>query len=378
MKLVLDFFLIGGIIITLLILFLLKKTKNRELSQNLLIVFFITLLLVCVNAYAELNEIPILYVLSFTIDDISVWLIGPLLLLYIKSLFLENKELIKRNKYHFTPVIFYFIFISIPILISILIDKTIFNYLKPLLGYGGSFFVNIRDTYLIIYLIFSLRLFSKYRKAMKSNYSNLTNSNFGWIRHLLIGSLIIISIDLTTGIYEQISRDLSWNTGYITVIFMIIFIVYLGYYGVNQSKILLPDFLINNDVSIKNQKEKSNNLSNVNTTELQELKVKLEKVLLEKKPYLDEDLTLSKLAQFVDVSDKKLSTFLNQYLNTTFYDLINKHRIEVVKEKLKSDKFENITLLGIAYESGFKSKTSFNRIFKKETGFSPSEYKKIC
>ena len=378
MKLVLDFFLIGGIIITLLILFLLKKTKNRELSQNLLIVFFITLLLVCVNAYAELNEIPILYVLSFTIDDISVWLIGPLLLLYIKSLFLENKELIKRNKYHFTPVIFYFIFISIPILISILIDKTIFNYLKPLLGYGGSFFVNIRDTYLIIYLIFSLRLFSKYRKAMKSNYSNLTNSNFGWIRHLLIGSLIIISIDLTTGIYEQISRDLSWNTGYITVIFMIIFIVYLGYYGVNQSKILLPDFLINNDVSIKNQKEKSNNLSNVNTTELQELKVKLEKVLLEKKPYLDEDLTLSKLAQFVDVSDKKLSTFLNQYLNTTFYDLINEHRVEAVKEKLKSDKFENITLLGIAYESGFKSKTSFNRIFKKETGFSPSEYKKIC
>ena len=378
MKLVLDFFLIGGIIITLLILFLLKKTKNRELSQNLLIVFFITLLLVCVNAYAELNEIPILYVVSFTIDDISVWLIGPLLLLYIKSLFLENKELIKRNKYHFTPVIFYFIFISIPILISILIDKTIFNYLKPLLGYGGSFFVNIRDTYLIIYLIFSLRLFSKYRKAMKSNYSNLTNSNFGWIRHLLIGSLIIISIDLTTGIYEQISRDLSWNTGYITVIFMIIFIVYLGYYGVNQSKILLPDFLINNDVSIKNQKEKSNNLSNVNTTELQELKVKLEKVLLEKKPYLDEDLTLSKLAQFVDVSDKKLSTFLNQYLNTTFYDLINEHRVEAVKEKLKSDKFENITLLGIAYESGFKSKTSFNRIFKKETGFSPSEYKKIC
>lgn len=378
MKLLLDFFFIGGIIITLLILFLLNKTKNRELSQNLLIVFFITLLLVCVNSYAELNEIPILYVLSFTIDDISVWLIGPLLLLYIKSLFLENKELIKRNKYHFTPVILYSIFISIPILISILIDKAIFSYLKPLLEYGGSFFVNIRDIYLIIYLIFSLRLFSKYRKAMKSNYSNLTDSNFGWIRHLLIGSLIIISIDLTTGVYELISGDLSWNTGYITVVFMIIFIVYLGYYGINQSKVLLPDFLINDDVSNKVEKEKINHLSNVSNTELQELKSKLEKVLLEEKPYLDEDLTLNKLAKLIHISDKKLSTFLNQYLNTTFYDLINKHRIEVVKEKLKSDKFENITLLGIAYESGFKSKTSFNRIFKKETGFSPSEYKKIC
>jgi len=94
------------------------------------------------------------------------------------------------------------------------------------------------------------------------------------------------------------------------------------------------------------------------------------------KAYLDENLTLSKLAELIPTTDKKLSTFLNQHLNITFYDMINAYRVESVKEKLLSNNYNNLTLLGIAYESGFNSKSSFNRIFKKETGLSPSEYKK--
>jgi AraC-like DNA-binding protein len=85
---------------------------------------------------------------------------------------------------------------------------------------------------------------------------------------------------------------------------------------------------------------------------------------------------LNKLAKHIPTTDKKLSLLLNQYMNTTFYDFVNAYRVQSVKEKLASVDFDNLTLLGIAYESGFKSKTSFNRIFKKETGFSPSEYKK--
>lgn len=92
------------------------------------------------------------------------------------------------------------------------------------------------------------------------------------------------------------------------------------------------------------------------------------------KMYLDENLTLNKLASKLSITDKHLSAFLNQHLNITFYDYVNSHRVTSVIDKLKSQEYKNITLLGIAYESGFKSKTSFNRVFKKETGLSPSTY----
>ena len=122
--------------------------------------------------------------------------------------------------------------------------------------------------------------------------------------------------------------------------------------------------------------KRSNPLANVSDEELDKLKVKLNQILEHEKRYLDEDLTLTTLAQQLDTTDKKLSTLLNQYINTNFYDLINSYRIEAVKEKMSLTAFDGLTLLGIAYESGFKSKTSFNRIFKKETGKSPSEFKK--
>ena len=210
---------------------------------------------------------------------------------------------------------------------------------------------------------------------MKSNYSNLTERDFGWIKHLLIGSGIVISIDLILSLYQYISDYLDIDHGYITVIAMILLISYLGYYGINQSKVLLPDFLIHDNTPETIKKERIHHLSNLTDEELSKLKLKLEQILKNEKPYLDEELTLVKLAQLIPTTDKKLSALLNQYMNVSFYDIINTYRVEVVKEKMGSTKYENYTLLGIAYECGFSSKTSFNRIFKKETGLSPSEYK---
>ena len=211
---------------------------------------------------------------------------------------------------------------------------------------------------------------------MLSNFSTIDTNDFNWVKKMLVGTLIVVSIDILISIYEFFTQEFSWDSQYITATFAIVLIGYLGYYGVNQTKVLLPDFLIQEAPPEEKGKEKQPQISRLNDTEGKELKAALEKVLLTEKPYLDEQLTLGKLAQLVDTTDKKLSTLLNQQMNTTFYDLINKYRVDTVKEKLNSTEFENLTLLGIAYESGFKSKTSFNRIFKKETGLSPSEYKK--
>ena len=166
----------------------------------------------------------------------------------------------------------------------------------------------------------------------------------------------------------------TFERSYVTITSIFILITYLGYHGINQSKILGPHFLIEKVIEKKGKKK--NYLSNTSDEELQQLEKRLKEILANDKPYLDEDLTLTKLADLIPISNKKLSTFLNQYLNITFYDMINAYRVASVEEKLHSEQYNGITLLGIAYESGFNSKTTFNRIFKKETGLSPSEYKK--
>lgn len=109
--------------------------------------------------------------------------------------------------------------------------------------------------------------------------------------------------------------------------------------------------------------------------EVSELLKTLNNVIEIEKPYLKQELTLSGLAELISTSDKKLSALLNHSLSISFYDYINRFRVEAVKEKLELEEYEKYSLVGIAYTCGFNSKSSFYRAFKKETGISPTIYK---
>jgi AraC-like DNA-binding protein len=91
-------------------------------------------------------------------------------------------------------------------------------------------------------------------------------------------------------------------------------------------------------------------------------------------PYLDEDITLASLAHAIDIEPHQLTLFLNRYLNTNFHDFINAYRIEAAKKLLINESSENI--LAVAFKTGFNSKASFNRVFKKITGLTPSQYRR--
>ncbi|WP_024771913.1 helix-turn-helix domain-containing protein [Aquimarina macrocephali] len=374
MDLGITFFLTTGIVINAIILLLLIKSKTKESPQRLLLLFFSITLFYIIHGYAQIHKLKPLFLTTFVFNEIIEFFTGPLIFVYIKSLFEGKKKLIRKYYIHFVPTLLYLLCVSIPFLISIIKKEFVFNYLKTINDHGDLFGVLLM-MYFIFYTLYSLKLFNTYKSAMKLNFSNISENDFGWVKRMLIGVLVISCLDVVFTLYETNVKELNFETTYLTLVSVIILIAYLGYYGVKQSKILLPDFLINTPEKKDKEGKKNEYLSGMSDEELNNLKLSLEHVMFVGEKYLDEDLTLSRLASAISISDKKLSTFLNQYLETTFYDYVNKYRVASVKEKMKSSEYGNITLLGIAYESGFKSKTSFNRIFKKETGLSPSQFK---
>ena len=97
--------------------------------------------------------------------------------------------------------------------------------------------------------------------------------------------------------------------------------------------------------------------------------------IIREKPYLNNQLTLSQLASSVNIPLHHLSRIINEHFNQNFFDFINQYRVNEFINRLSDSKYNNYSLLAIAFDCGFNSKTTFNRYFKKAVGFTPSEFK---
>ncbi|TKG96379.1 helix-turn-helix domain-containing protein [Puteibacter caeruleilacunae] len=110
--------------------------------------------------------------------------------------------------------------------------------------------------------------------------------------------------------------------------------------------------------------------------ELKDKVDELQELMTDEKLYLDSNLGLSDLADRLGMTPNQLSAMLNDHMGRNFYDLINEYRIEEVKRKLKDPKYQSQTILSIAWDCGFNSKSAFNRIFKNNTGMTPSAFQR--
>jgi len=100
------------------------------------------------------------------------------------------------------------------------------------------------------------------------------------------------------------------------------------------------------------------------------------RVLENDKVFLEPDITLNSLADRLEIPAPHLSQIVNERLNQTFSDLINSYRVQEVKRRFADPACRHYSLLAIAEEVGFRSKSSFNTVFKKHTRMTPSVYRK--
>ena len=114
----------------------------------------------------------------------------------------------------------------------------------------------------------------------------------------------------------------------------------------------------------------------IEESQIESYRNQLLQYMKEKSPYLNPDLSLRSLAALIDMHPNQLSWLLNESLGKNFNEFINHYRVETFKNLAKDSANANITVLGLAFDSGFNSKTVFNTYFKKETGLTPKQFLK--
>lgn len=381
-----DFVLIAGMsLLGLTMLFLVKSKVN--FFQKALIVFFMNAIFFLLYYYSYLHRLKFMGAIAFLLGNGTGFLLGPFLLFQLKSLVLPKSHYIKSLYKHLIPFAIVWLVVSVPVFISMATDY--------FTDYGEfyanhEYYISIPDNlFFLAYILSSFRLLKKIQKASKENYSSIEKNDLNWYKHLLIGLIFIIVVDSLCTVYELIYPMVHWNIGNVVTFSFVFLYGYLAYKGMFQSQILIPDFLLqkmpavsydteNNTAETEAlvQKTVVKHLDSHTSDEIEKLKKDLFDILKNKKLYLNDSLNLTELAEEMGITNKKLSELLNQHMNISFYTLINDYRVAEVIERMKSYDADKYTLLGIAYEAGFQSKASFNRIFKQKTGISPSKYKK--
>lgn len=387
-KIFIDFVLIAGMSLLGLFVVFLAKSKV-SFSQKLLIVFFANAFFFLLYYYAFLHKISFLAGIAILFGHGVGFLLGPVLYYHLKSITLPKEQIVKPLLQSLIPYFILKVFVSFPLSIAVTWDtfETFHKYYVE----ADIYLNQAENIYFTVYLILALKFLKKLNKLFEETYSTMDKTNLNWYKYLIYGFVGIVIIDVICTVYELFYPMIPWNIGTLVAFGLVGMFVYLGYKGMFQSKILMPEFLLEK-LSEPSVSVNSNEIVEQHTTspdfkfnktndsfspeEVEELKIKLTELLENQKLYRDESINLTELADKMGISNKRLSELLNQYLNISFYNLINDYRIEEVKERIKSEEAEKYTLISIAFDSGFQSKASFNRIFKQKTGLSPSEYRK--
>lgn len=384
-----DFCLIAGMsFLGLLIFFLIKQKAG--FSKKLLIVFFTSAFFFLLYYYGYLHRSRPIGAIAILFGHGVGYLLGPMILYLLKSIIFPKEQLVKPMMLNLIPFFAIFLCVNIPLSVAMATDY--FTSFHKFYNNTEGYFNLTENVFFAVYLVFTWRFLLRIEKIFQENYSALDKNNLDWYRYLIIGFIVIIVTDSACTVYEFFFDMIEWNIGTIIALIYIAMYLYLGYKGMFQAQILMPDFLLDKisgkapeqeifqepEVSVTESPVKmvTGQLDSFSVHEIDGLKSKLLSLLENDKVFLNEELSLTELSDKMGISNKKLSELLNKYLNTSFYDLVNDYRIGEVKRRLDAGDAEKYTMVSIAYDSGFQSKASFYRIFKNREGISPTDYRK--
>jgi AraC-like DNA-binding protein len=215
----------------------------------------------------------------------------------------------------------------------------------------------------------ALRLIAKHNVNIKFFFSNIENRDLSWLR----STLIVTMLALLSSAFQLFLPDRVTNSHAWTLVYSILGYAWITIFGVLAIKQKPIKTTITN--SEREDKKLNNKYKNAPLTEveIEDIKAKLFYSMDTMQLYKKAGLTLGDLAYEIGISQNKISQVLNNYLGKGFYDFINSCRVSAAQSIMLT---QQKSILSIAYEVGFNSKSTFNSAFKKHTEITPSQFKK--
>jgi AraC-like DNA-binding protein len=162
----------------------------------------------------------------------------------------------------------------------------------------------------------------------------------------------------------------------VVFVFVVVISFACSYYAVNQPLIFTYD---DEEPALEtkstNGTSEKYSRSGLKTGQAESILNQLLATMTEKMPYLNRDLTIYDLSTMTGISRHYITQVLNEYYGKNFFAFVNEYRVNEAVNRMKNIRYINYTVLAIAYDSGFNSKSAFNKFFKEQMGMTPSEYR---
>jgi len=301
-------------------------------------------------------------------------LYGPLLYLYILYS-LKKEDYFKKEDYlHFAPTI----------LSTLYMCKFYFFYSekeKRLVDIGEindfDLFSNIVLITFIIsgisYSILSFKMLKNHNRLLDTNFSHSEGINLNWLKGFIwsVGAVFFVAIIITIA-RDFLGFDSDFNPDFIIYSMLLLSILLLGYYGIRHQNIFVDNLIVETYNTSNISQNNGYSKSGLKKNDAIRMHSSLLILMKEQKPYLQAKLTLNNLANLLEISPNHLSQIINQYEQQNFNDFVNKYRIEEFIERASHN--GHYSFLAHALDSGFNSKSTFNYVFKKNKGVTPSQF----
>ncbi|UPT71388.1 MAG: helix-turn-helix domain-containing protein [Flavobacterium sp. JAD_PAG50586_2] len=232
---------------------------------------------------------------------------------------------------------------------------------------------------LFAYLLFTYLKITNHQKNLAQFSSTVESVDLKWLKNIIISIIIMSPLCILSSLFNFFPSS-SHNFEFFKGLISLIGLFYIAFYSMKQKEIY--PFNTEDKKQINSIIHETNTYDEIrkkliSDSQLKEYVTDLSTIMKTEKPFLECELSLVKLASRMNISTHLLSYIINKGFNENFYQFINRYRIEEAKKLIVNPQMNHLSFQGIGFEVGFNSKTVFNTTFKKCTGQTPSEFKKL-
>lgn len=344
----------------------LMPTQSR-ISSSLLTLFF---LLICLNtasilllwnAALQTPHLNSSYVASMALA-ISSMLKGPALYFYLRSICEPTFVLRRQHLVHLLPLLLSLVAIALfGMTGESLVNTAVGTKFWVSLFLWSSF--KLAPVFYAVVCAYTVRHVGK---TLMNHYSDESDTGADWAKILVLGYLLHWSWSLLTHVLgSRMDIAISDILGIVDNYLSFIMINLLFVYSIVYARRLLAATMQQD----RQKKIIANELSD-------ETVAKVTKAVEIDRLFLEQNINIDQFARRIGLTSRDVSNTINSHFNSNFFEFINKYRVEEAQRLLSSDQHREASILDILYDSGFNSKSAFNRFFKRIVGISPSEYRK--